>query len=38
MIRYEICVIDDNSVDVYDDEKILFCENNKREYYRCDTS
>ena len=34
MIRFEICVKDKNKIDVYDNEKILFCENCKKEYYR----
>ena len=34
MIRFEICVSNKNKVDVYDNEKLLFCENNKREYYK----
>jgi len=34
MIKYEICIMNKNKVDQYDDEKILFCENNKMEYYK----
>ena len=34
MIKYEICIMNKNKVDQYDDEKILFCEKEIIEYYR----
>jgi len=34
MIKYKICPANKNMVDQYDNEKILFCENNKMEYYK----
>ena len=34
MIHYLVCPADETKVDQYDNEKILYCENNKMEYYK----
>jgi len=34
MIRHEICPADSTKVDYYDGEKLLYCEQNKMEYYK----
>ena len=34
MVRYLGCPKNEGAADVYDGEKILFCENNKMEYYK----
>jgi len=34
MTSYLRCPGNEGAADVYDGEKILFCEHNKREYYR----
>ena len=34
MIRYKICPANSGATDVYDDEKVLFCESCHREYYK----
>ena len=33
-IKYNICPSNPNKIDIYDDEKLLFCESNKMEYYK----
>ena len=34
MTRYLRCPVNDGAVDIYDENKLLFCENNKMEYYK----
>ena len=34
MIKYKICPSNNKKVDQYDNEKLLFSENNKMEYYK----